>query len=43
MMSVVETLLSPFQFDFMINALVMTTLVAIPCALLFWPGWWACH
>ncbi len=34
MMSVVETLLSPFQFSFMINALVMTTLVAIPCALL---------
>ena len=30
----VSVLLSPFEFGFMINALVMTTLVAIPCALL---------
>jgi manganese/iron transport system permease protein len=33
-MSLLDTLLSPFQFGFMINALTMTTLVAIPCALL---------
>jgi len=33
-MSLVETLLSPFQFAFMVNALVMTILIAIPCALL---------
>ncbi len=33
-MNLVDTLLSPFQFGFMINALVMTTLVAVPCALL---------
>lgn len=28
------TLLEPFQFDFMVNALIVSTLVAIPCALL---------
>ncbi len=33
-MNLVDTLLSPFQFGFMINALVMTALVAVPCALL---------
>ena len=33
-MSLPDTLLSPFQFDFMINALMMTMLVAVPCALL---------
>ena len=33
-MNFIDTLLSPFQFGFMINALVMTALVAIPCALL---------
>ncbi len=33
-MNLFATLLSPFQFDFMINAMVMTALVAIPCALL---------
>ncbi|CAH6660865.1 iron/manganese ABC transporter permease subunit SitD [Pseudocitrobacter vendiensis] len=30
----VSTLLEPFQFDFMINALVVSTIVAVPCALL---------
>lgn len=30
----VETLLSPFQFDFMVNALVISGLVAVPMALL---------
>lgn len=29
-----STLLEPFQFDFMVNALVVSALVAIPCALL---------
>jgi len=29
-----ETLLSPFQFDFMVNALIITALVAVPMALL---------
>lgn len=33
-MNLIDTLLSPFQFGFMVNALVMTALVAIPCALL---------
>ncbi|MGO8096176.1 metal ABC transporter permease [Rhizobium leguminosarum] len=33
-MSMVETLLSPFQFGFMVNALVISVLVAIPMALL---------
>jgi manganese/iron transport system permease protein len=33
-MSLIDTLLSPFQFGFMVNALVMTALVAVPCALL---------
>ncbi|NKL01456.1 iron chelate uptake ABC transporter family permease subunit [Rhizobium leguminosarum bv. viciae] len=33
-MNVVETLLSPFQFGFMVNALVISVLVAIPMALL---------
>lgn len=33
-MSLSTLLLSPFQFDFMVNALMMTTLVALPCALL---------
>lgn len=33
-MSLIDTLLSPFQFGFMINALVMAALVAVPCALL---------
>ena len=30
----IENLLLPFQFDFMINALVISTVVAIPMALL---------
>jgi len=33
-MSVLETLASPFQFDFMVNALIISVLVAIPMALL---------
>ncbi|EXL02349.1 metal ABC transporter permease [Aquamicrobium defluvii] len=33
-MSVLETLASPFQFDFMVNAMVISVLVAIPMALL---------
>lgn len=33
-MSLAQTLLSPFQFDFMINALVISTVVAVPMALL---------
>ncbi len=33
-MSIVETLLAPFQFGFMINALVISALVAIPTAML---------
>ncbi len=28
------TLLEPFQFDFMVNALMVLVIVAIPCALL---------
>ncbi|POT56433.1 iron ABC transporter permease [Citrobacter amalonaticus] len=28
------TLLEPFQFDFMVNALIISAIVAIPCALL---------
>lgn len=28
------TLLEPFQFDFMVNALMVSVIVAIPCALL---------
>ena len=30
----ITTLLEPFQFGFMVNALVISTIVAIPCALL---------
>lgn len=33
-MILVDTLLSPLQFDFMVNALVISTLVAVPMALL---------
>ena len=33
-MSIVETLLAPFQFGFMINALIISALVAIPTAML---------
>jgi manganese/iron transport system permease protein len=33
-MSIVETLLSPFQFGFMINALIISVLIAVPTALL---------
>jgi manganese/iron transport system permease protein len=33
-MLVIETLLSPFRFDFMINALVISAVVAVPMALL---------
>nr|WP_047577450.1 metal ABC transporter permease [Methylobacterium sp. ZNC0032] len=33
-MIVIETLLSPFRFDFMINALVISAIVAVPMALL---------
>ncbi|MER8826935.1 metal ABC transporter permease [Mesorhizobium sp. M0938] len=33
-MSLIDTLLSPFQFGFMINALVISVLVALPTALL---------
>ncbi|MGU3492609.1 metal ABC transporter permease [Xanthobacteraceae bacterium A53D] len=33
-MSLIQTLASPFQFDFMVNALVIAVLVAIPMALL---------
>jgi manganese/iron transport system permease protein len=33
-MSVLDTLLAPFQFDFMVNALIISVLVAIPAALL---------
>ncbi|MBY5731135.1 metal ABC transporter permease [Rhizobium leguminosarum] len=33
-MNMVETLLSPFQFGFMVNALMISVLVAIPMALL---------
>ncbi|WP_343314489.1 metal ABC transporter permease [Brucella sp. BE17] len=33
-MSLVETLLSPFEFEFMINAFVISVIVAIPMALL---------
>ncbi|MDF2997764.1 MAG: metal transporter permease [Xanthobacteraceae bacterium] len=33
-MSLVETMLAPFQFDFMINALIISVLVAVPTALL---------
>src|SRR5690606_28023810 len=33
-MSIVETLLLPFQFEFMVNALVISALVAVPMALL---------
>ncbi len=28
------TLLEPFQFSFMVNAMLVATIVAIPCALL---------
>jgi manganese/iron transport system permease protein len=33
-MSIVDTLLTPFQFEFMVNALIISVLVAIPMALL---------
>jgi manganese/iron transport system permease protein len=33
-MSFLETLAAPFQFDFMVNAMVISVLVAIPMALL---------
>lgn len=33
-MPLIETLLSPFRFDFMINALVISAIVAVPMALL---------
>ncbi|MBX4871518.1 metal ABC transporter permease [Rhizobium bangladeshense] len=33
-MSITATLLSPFQFEFMVNALVISMLVAVPMALL---------
>ncbi|MFD1487206.1 metal ABC transporter permease [Ancylobacter vacuolatus] len=33
-MTMVETLLAPFQFPFMVNALVISALVAVPMALL---------
>lgn len=33
-MTLLETLLAPFQFEFMINALIISVLVAIPAALL---------
>ncbi|MEX2741931.1 metal ABC transporter permease [Rhizobium mongolense] len=33
-MNILETLLSPFQFGFMVNALVISMLVAVPTALL---------
>ncbi|WP_447215073.1 iron/manganese ABC transporter permease subunit SitD [Citrobacter pasteurii] len=31
---ILTTLLEPFQFSFMVNALIISTIVAIPCALL---------
>ncbi|HCB1681402.1 TPA: iron/manganese ABC transporter permease subunit SitD [Citrobacter braakii] len=31
---ILTTLLEPFQFSFMVNALVISTIVAVPCALL---------
>ncbi|MGV3826045.1 iron/manganese ABC transporter permease subunit SitD [Citrobacter portucalensis] len=31
---ILATLLEPFQFGFMVNALVISTIVAVPCALL---------
>ena len=33
-MVLVETLLSPFRFDFMVNALIISAIVAVPMALL---------
>lgn len=33
-MSILDTLLSPFQFDFMVNALIVSVLVTMPTALL---------
>ncbi|PSH62079.1 metal ABC transporter permease [Phyllobacterium sophorae] len=33
-MSILDTLLTPFQFEFMVNALIISVLVAIPTALL---------
>ncbi|WEZ83376.1 metal ABC transporter permease [Rhizobium sp. 32-5/1] len=33
-MNLLETLLAPFQFEFMVNALVISVLVAVPAALL---------
>jgi manganese/iron transport system permease protein len=34
MMSILDTLLTPFQFGFMVNALIVSVLVAVPTALL---------
>lgn len=31
---ILTMLLEPFQFSFMVNALVISTIVAVPCALL---------
>lgn len=33
-MSLLDTLLEPFQFEFMVNALVISTVIAVPMALL---------
>lgn len=33
-MTILETLASPFQFDFMVNALIISVLVAVPAAML---------
>ena len=33
-MSILDTLLTPFQFEFMVNALIISVLVAMPTALL---------
>jgi manganese/iron transport system permease protein len=33
-MNIIETLLSPFQFEFMVSALIISVLVAIPTAML---------
>ena len=33
-MILIETLLSPFRFDFMVNALVISAIVPVPMALL---------
>ena len=33
-MALIDMLLSPFRFDFMVNALVISAIVAVPMALL---------